>query len=68
MTGSSSKIKNRDANWITHGASSSILLLQSAKFFFLRYLLISPILYEGSSLMNKKMNQIKLLAGSVKHP
>ena len=50
------------ANWNSHDASSSILLLhQGAVRFFIKHFLISPILYEGTRLI-----RISVLRGITK--
>ena len=41
------KVGSEHANWNSHIASSSILVMQTTKLHFL-----SPILYEGSTLIN----------------
>ena len=47
------KLHKKNANWISHIASSSILLMQSEKLHvFMKDLLISPILYKWRTLIN----------------
>ena len=45
-------IEKEHANWNSPIASIPILLMQRLKLFLINHFLISPILYEGSTLIN----------------